>query len=356
MQSSDAVNALISPWVARQLSSLAVISECLHQLHLSKPWSRKIEDDMEINDSTMRNTYKALFKDWIPVLGLIFEGYKVYQHADPSDGKFNYPVHRRRNKQNIATLRKDEANLDAFWNVIDQHYKSRSIGTSQHDLVSHLFRSDCAIRRTPEWAEPNDESPTPSKKDEYIYQPFSTTFHDPTKQITGPSNHASLSTKPPKQKTRGTPAPHPPSTQTQPQPQPSTIPHTSTQPPHTFILDKHAHKVFRTLFHSPHNPDTPGEIPWTDFLHAMVSVGFAAEKLHGSAWNFVPRALGVGIERSIQFHEPHPSSKIPFLWARRYGRRLGRAYGWNGECVSVGMNWRQWGRSVSGFGCASYRL
>jgi len=91
MQSSDAVNALISPWVARQLSSLAVISECLHQLHLSKPWSRKIEDDMEINDSTMRNTYKALFKDWIPVLGLMFEGKKGLSVCRPVGRKVQLP-------------------------------------------------------------------------------------------------------------------------------------------------------------------------------------------------------------------------------------------------------------------------
>jgi hypothetical protein len=321
MQNDPGVNALISPWIASRLSSLAVVSECLHQLHLFKPWSRKIEDDMEINDGTLRSAYKQSFKDWIPVLGVKFEGSQIYQFADPTDGKFDYPVHRRRNKQNVELLRKAEANLDSFWNAVDQHYRSKSIGTSQHDLVSQLFSSDRAIQRTPEFIEP--EKTKKPLKDEYVYQPFSTVFHDPTKQVTGAFDRAALSDKQLKPKTRGTAGP---STETQPG-----IPHEADEITTLFTVDKRAHKVFRTLFHSPNNPDTPGEIPWVDFLHAMASVGFSAEKLHGSAWNFTPQTLDVGLDRSIQFHEPHPSSKIPFLWARRYGRRLGRAYGWDAD-------------------------
>jgi hypothetical protein len=61
----------------------------------------------------------------------------------------------------------------------------------------------------------------------------------------------------------------------------------------------------------------------------MDSAGFSAEKLQGSAWKFTPRRLDV--EGSINFHEPHPSNKIAFYVARRFGRRLERAYGWKGE-------------------------
>ena len=61
----------------------------------------------------------------------------------------------------------------------------------------------------------------------------------------------------------------------------------------------------------------------------MASVGFEIEKLHGSAWQFTPTRLDV--EASIQFHEPHPEGKIPFVVARRHGRRLYRTYGWTGE-------------------------
>ncbi|EGP83294.1 uncharacterized protein MYCGRDRAFT_96555 [Zymoseptoria tritici IPO323] len=59
------------------------------------------------------------------------------------------------------------------------------------------------------------------------------------------------------------------------------------------------------------------------------ATGFEAEKLYGPVWNFRPTKLDV--ERSIQFHEPHPSGKIAYRVCRGHGRRLNRAYGWTGD-------------------------
>ena len=110
--------------------------------------------------------------------------------------------------------------------------------------------------------------------------------------------------------------------------QPNTI-----DPQPSFAVDARALKVFRTIFFNPAVTSTPGEITWNDFLHAMTSVGFTVMKLYGSVWQFQPTKLDV--ERSIQFHEPHPRGKIPFTTARRYGRRLHRAYGWFGEMFTL---------------------
>jgi hypothetical protein len=104
-------------------------------------------------------------------------------------------------------------------------------------------------------------------------------------------------------------------------------------PAATLAVDKRAFKVYSTLFHSPDSPNQPGEIAWPDFLHAMVEAGFGAMKLQGSAWHFTPERSDV--DRSIQFHEPHPGNKLPFTWARRYGRRLTRAYGWTRESFTL---------------------
>ena len=87
--------------------------------------------------------------------------------------------------------------------------------------------------------------------------------------------------------------------------------------------------MFSILFHNPANETPPGEVPWSEFLHAFSSAGFAVEKQYGSAWMFTPSAESG--QRSIIFHEPHPSSKIPFHIARRHGRRLERVYGWTGK-------------------------
>ncbi|KAF1836260.1 hypothetical protein BDW02DRAFT_616470 [Decorospora gaudefroyi] len=296
VRADAAVAALISPMIANRLSSLSVVSECLHQLHVFQPWARKIEDDMELKKDELRSQYTECFKGWLPILRVKFEGSLVYQYADPTDGKFDYPLHRRRNKQNVDIMRRPEENLDAFWEAVDKHYRSRT-ASSQHDLVAQLLRNDRAIQRTPAWEEhTKSKKPVDATSAEYVYQPFSRVYHDKAKQITGNFSRATPST---------------------------------TRLP----SQKHAraHKVFKALFHSPSNPNLPGVVPWPGFLHAMVTMGFSAEKLHGSAWNFTPKTIDLGVERSIQFHEPHPSNRIPFLWARRFGRRLAKAYGWEGE-------------------------
>jgi hypothetical protein len=93
-------------------------------------------------------------------------------------------------------------------------------------------------------------------------------------------------------------------------------------------VDARAPRVFRIVFFDPSVNTTPGGVAWTDFLHALQATGFAAQRLYGLVWHFQPTKLNV--ERSVQFHEPHPKAKIPFPVARRHGRRLTRAYGWHG--------------------------
>jgi hypothetical protein len=325
LQSDSDVYALITPWVASRLSTLAVVSECLHQLHLFKPWSRKIEDDMDLKQDELRKNHETLFETWMDLTTHIkFEGTQVYKLADPTDGKFDYPIHRRRTKQNVSLLRNAEANLDAFWAAVDQRYQSYDGKKSQLDLVAHLLSKDRSIQRTPDWID-RENTKKPIQCVEYVYQPFSALLHDRSKQITGTFDRTSTSGKAPKSKTKGSVAPEADAHAQAPDLS------LGTQEPGKISVDARASKAFRTLFHSPNNPNTPGEIPWTDFLHAMVSAGFSAEKLWGSAWSFTPKSANVSVERSIQFHEPHPVSKIPFIIARRHGRRLARTYGWDGD-------------------------
>jgi hypothetical protein len=96
-----------------------------------------------------------------------------------------------------------------------------------------------------------------------------------------------------------------------------------------YHVNRNIYKVFRTLFFVPSQTEQPGEVAWTDFLKAMKETGFTFQKLYGSVWQFTPQ--GLDVERGINFHEPHPSGKIPFRTCRRYGRRLTRAYGWTGD-------------------------
>lgn len=320
MQTDSGVGALFSPWIANRLSSLTVVSECLHQLHLYKPWSWKLENDAALNRIMLERIDREVLKQWTPILKAKFDRSQIYNYAVPTDGKFFYPIHRRRNKQNVQILRKAEANLDELWRIVDRHYKSNAEGKSQHDLIAHLLRKDRVIQRTPEWSRP-ENTRAPAEKEDYEYRPFSTLFDDVTKQVTGTFDHATHFQETPKAKTWG-------NTTRDISPQ-LNITHEFNDESRSVNVDRRAYRVFQALFHSPNNADTPGEISWVNFLNAMVSVGFTAQKLHGSAWNFTPKIVDGGLHRGIQFHEPHPSSKIPFQWARRFGRRLTRAYEWN---------------------------
>ena len=124
-----------------------------------------------------------------------------------------------------------------------------------------------------------------------------------------------------KTKTRGVPAVSPTAEPDSDAFPPSSLP--DVQP--TFHVDARALRVFRIMFYTPSLTTTPGEVAWTDFSHAMVSTGSVPEKLYGSVWQFQPTTLDV--ERSTQFHEPHPARKTAFWRARRVGRRSNRAYG-----------------------------
>lgn len=72
----------------------------------------------------------------------------------------------------------------------------------------------------------------------------------------------------------------------------------------------------------------------------MVTAGLSAEKAHGSAWNFYPKSRktgGMGVERSIQFHEPHPSVKFPFRGGEEIWAEVGEGVWVDGGDVLCGV-------------------
>jgi hypothetical protein len=179
------------------------------------------------------------------------------------------------------------------------------------------------LQRTEDWVEPDDsriQSTTPHQITDDISK-LNLELEERTQLTISPEAPIAVKTK---IKTRGIaqpPASEQPQQVHEEHPQELGL---DQQP--TFILKKRDFKVFSSLFYKPESQEQPSEIPWSDFLHAMASIGFVIEKLYGSVWQFTPTNLDV--ERSIHFHEPHPHDRISFHVARRYGRRLNRAYGW----------------------------
>ncbi|KAI1634877.1 hypothetical protein F4809DRAFT_490954 [Biscogniauxia mediterranea] len=325
---------MVSPYVAMLIGELSILGECLRQINTYFPWANSFENMLVDREEKIKKEYA----ESMTVEARILTAFRdtaltpIVSFADPSDKKFEYPVGKKRNRENIERLRQAEACLDTFWARADDLLYS-AIGNGGDTALKRLLTQPRLLYRTPEWAESPKLKETKPERDlvsevDALAKPLSAFYFD----LEAPSarKEALLATAgKPKVKTRGTPAPQP----VEPAVPRATPEENPSDPQPRFKVDARALKVFRVLFYNPAVHTTPGEVAWPDFLHAMASTGFGAEKLYGSVWHFQPSKLDV--ERSIQFHEPHPSGKIPFLVARRYGRRLNRAYGWFGDMFAA---------------------
>ena len=233
--------------------------------------------------------------------------------------KFNYPSDKRRTAATTEKMRKAESHLDEFWHHVDEHYVKQT-GKTMHEILSGII-SPRTLERTPEWIEPAvpviPEKSPPAAALTDTFSTLSVEGRIPQADIVAPIKM--------KVKTRGT--------ATAPDHiAPVDVPPVTVSPLPTITVSRRAYKVFRVLFYDPMHDLPPGEIPWSEFLYALSSIGFTVQKQNGSAWLFTPSDTA---QRSIIFHEPHPSSKIPIHIARRHGRRLSRAYGWAAETFVV---------------------
>jgi hypothetical protein len=304
----------LSGWVTGFISDLALLAQMKNQLNLYQPWASTFEQDAAEQKD-------AISADFSKSLSSVFE-YMKGASSLPSMGrlvtplreKFNYPVDKPRTRDITDTLREAETNLDLFWKVIDKHFDA----TCHNDTVKQLFLAQLQPQRTPPWVEPaKTEKVAKSDAEEELLDNFS--------RLSAGNLQAGFEAPQPrnKVKTRGL-IPRSGSDDAEiPQAIPQKL--IPDQQPR-IVVGRRPYKVFSTLFYVPNQTDRPGDVSWSDFLHAMASTGFQIEQLYGSVWQFTPTKLDV--ENSIQFHEPHPSGKIPYPMARRHGRRLYRTYGW----------------------------
>jgi hypothetical protein len=325
MESDTKAKEFISPWVTDKISDLSVFSLCVHQIELYHPWAATFGTGMVTREDELNRDYLKTQK-LIEVYVRTKFGGSITSLGTPSGGRFYYPVEKRRTRENTEAMMQAEENLDAFWRAVDRELMSKS------SISSHLQKllSQRVPQRTPEWIEPaKAPKPGAAAPDISILRKPLSELHFQLEQSTERTiNREKLSAPKAKVKSRGAAQ----LVETTSETEPLDRHRPDTQP--TFTVDNRALKTFKTLFFTPSTSSQPGEMAWGDFLHAMSSTGFTAEKLYGSVWQFTPTRLDV--ERSIQFHEPHPSGKIPFTTARRHGRRLNRAYGWYGGMFALG--------------------
>ena len=325
IRSSAECKAMMSGRLLSLLTDLSIIGECLRQIELWEQSPEVIGCEHEGCEYVLNLDGHGDFLKWMSGLDAI-EG--PMHHVYPFQEKLYYPSNKRRTRAHVQAMRQAEANLDKFWASVDALYEGKT-GIPQHPIIRECLEDSGEIQRTPAW---DDTAITPAKKPEHEYQPLSLMAHDKTLQITGAFDKMSVEDKC-KKKTRG--APSYPVKQND---DAAVLPteHISKATGRPFFVDQRTHKVFKTLFYTPTSGtgDLPKAVKWADFKRAMVRVGFTVEKLQGSAWQFTPSESSTA-ERNIQFHEPHPDSDIPYVMAKRFGRRLARVYGWSADMFKL---------------------
>ncbi|KAL7805289.1 hypothetical protein V8C44DRAFT_352215 [Trichoderma aethiopicum] len=316
----------ISNYVARLVGNLSIVSQCIHQLEIYQPWAQNFEDAFLGVEAEIQQEFATRSEPWGQMMAALSDTKLAgaARLAEPLMRSFAYPIDKRRTKENVEKLRQAERDLDMFWAEVDLVMRPAS-SKLQDTAVQKLF-TQASLQRTPVWV----DQPTPlnAAATAHMEQPLSPLYFDLwNARAEAQTKRGSVHTTPAKAKvkTRG-----PADRQTEPSHSDEPTHHEEVETSKPCIsVDSRAFKVFRTLFFNSDITSTPGEVPWNDFVHALTSVGFAAQKLYGSVWQFSPS--GLDVEASIQFHEPHPRGKIPFMTARRHGRRLARNYGWAGD-------------------------
>jgi hypothetical protein len=300
----------LTSWVLNVLGDLGNFARARHELDIYFPWAATMDNEEVYHETKIKKEFSDRFAG-LGELDQALNDIKLSKLGVPSAAKFHYPNDKRRSKENTETLRKAEQNLDNFWEDFDYQYRRKTGRTLQEAVREMIGHRE--LERTPKWVEELKVQKPKSHSAQELHTPLPSLALEDRAQ-------ASRDFPLPKTKikTRGE------STETVPDVYQEPIP--DVQP--IFQVTNRALKVFRTLFFMPSKTDQPGEVTWSDFLYSMSVMGFAPQKLYGSVWQFSPTELDVN--QSIQFHEPHPGTKIPFKRARRIGRRLGRTYGWHG--------------------------
>lgn len=247
-----------------------------------------------LNDGRRETTPLGTFRSSVRVRSII-----------AAIAKIPYPIHKKRTAANVEAMQNVETLLDQLWDAMLAEMEQQNCLSTHSKNV--LLLQGRQLSRTPDWVEPvksTNKTPPQLATSGVLVQPFGGLNVDENKKEDFPKEKTKI-------KTRGRAA-----SQSSTSPQVQKIEQGEQSPVHTIQVDRRTLRVFSTLFHTSSSTSKPGEVPWTEFLHAMRSAGFWMEKLYGSVWQFMPRDDNGGrvaaSMRSILFHELHWHSRIPF--------------------------------------------
>jgi hypothetical protein len=326
--------AMLTPYIASSIGNLATLSECMHRLEAYQPWASTFDAMMtDERAASLRKDHAEWVEDLDDQVGIAFDHCCMDLEfgclGAPTRGRFSYPIEKTRNEANVEVLRKAELDLDVFWSLVDKQLDDQ-LGKLKLSALYRFLQQPYELQRTPPWTNSATSKVSPGIS---VSQP-SIRELDLKRQLL---TERTVSDETPLPQTNG-------KTKTRRQAnlaefdgdnqqaeyagvqiqEPENINVIDHEP--KFVLNARAMKVFKTIFFTPGIDATPGEIAWSDFLFAMKALGFVPQAMGGSEWHFHP--TNVDVKHGIVFHSPHPDRKMSYLVARRHGRALRRAYGW----------------------------
>ncbi|KAI4655063.1 uncharacterized protein J4E79_008128 [Alternaria viburni] len=313
------VRNVITPFIAYQLSEVSLMSACIHHLHLYAPWSRAILRDL---DAGLKSGTISIPHPW-KQLNKVEWGVKLTKAANPSDGKFYYPSDEPTSQATVTAMQAAEGKLRRFWSMFLTETKRRCNGRDIDSFVDHPIIK-APIYKTGDLPSESKSGNDSQQHMSHLYLPLNHTSHDPKTEITGtfPSSKI-MQTTSKKQRKKAKRSGNV-------EPEPLAIVPVPIEEPilPKIAVNRRSWKTLDAMFR------VSQEVPWSDFLHTMTDIGFASQKLLGSAWMFRNER-----NQKAQVHEPHPDSRLTPKQARRIGRRFGRNWKWSMESFEIrGVN------------------
>ncbi|EHK18340.1 uncharacterized protein TRIVIDRAFT_172676 [Trichoderma virens Gv29-8] len=321
---------LTSSLIGEIIDELAILTKCMEKVNLYLLQTRRYERPTAGGKSIYTNLVNDELDYLHPLLALEHEAYfSVTEFEEIATKTLVYPWDKRRTKENVRAMQKAERDLDTFWDAADSFIFNKIKLFHEFPVGKHITSIKKTLQRTPDWIEEEGSIiPRPvrqrkaSQGDDEDYKPPFAPCDDQS-DSPGKFRQDSRHCLQIKVKTKGQ------AHKAVAQVDVRAIEEVTSESIPLIPVDKRALKVFRVLFYNPDVTSSPGEVPWNDFIHAMVCIGFSAQKLQGSIWQF--SRLNHGGHQTILFHEPHPHKKVPFCAARSIGWRLNRHFQWSLE-------------------------
>ena len=181
LNSNTQAHNLISTHVASWIADLSIISECLRQINLYQPWASTF-------DYTMFEHKDKITKEFVEktqtsaCFVLAFRGGEnlntFARYGASNKINFNYPVNKRKTKENVTAMQLAENNLDKFWTRVDEII-AQQVGIPRSTAAGAFLATQRSLKRTADWTEPiKSETRTEQSSEAEIETPLSDLYLD----------------------------------------------------------------------------------------------------------------------------------------------------------------------------------